>query len=374
MATSADAARLLPPYPLPPGAEVPPDEEVHLELAGRLERRGLEAAAELGVGVGIGTNRLLVSGQMASLRTWADRLDAVGRLDHAETLRAALLALGQPPPALRLAGRDWQFGQRTYVMGIVNVTPDSFSGDGVGASPQAALERARRLQEEGADVLDLGGESTRPGHRPVSPAEELGRVLPALARIVAELELPVFVDTSKPEVAEAALAEGASAVNDVWGLRRHPGMAEAVATAGVPVVCMHNQEGHAYSDLLGEVAQQLRSSLALAQRAGIAPSQVILDPGLGFGKLHHHNLELLRRLPELRLLGSSLLVGPSRKSLIGWLLGDRPAAERVLGTAATVAWAVARGADWVRVHDVAQMRDVVRVTDALARPGAPAPA
>lgn len=247
------------------------------------------------------------------------------------------------------------------------MTPDSFSGDGVGSSPEAALARAQRLVDEGADAIDLGGESTRPGHHEISVDEELSRVVPAVRLLADDLAVPIFVDTSKAEVAREALEAGADGVNDIWGLRRDREMAAVVASAGAPVICMHNQVGTDYLDLLGEVLAQLRESLRLAEGAGIGRGQVVLDPGIGFGKAPPQNYEVLRRLLELRTLGCPILVGTSRKSLIGWLLDQRPVDGRLLGTAATVAWSIVSGADIVRVHDVAQIRDVVRVTDELAR-------
>ncbi|MGH7608740.1 MAG: dihydropteroate synthase [Candidatus Dormibacteria bacterium] len=360
------AVRLLPPYPEP--AWLGPESELALRVELPLAAPPTEVAAWLGpeVRVAADSGRLVLLGTLAALRAAAATREPATAL-LAETLSRALAALGSPAPPLRLQGESWEFGQRTYVLGVVNVTPDSFSGDGVGGDPGAALARARELVAEGADALDLGGESTRPGHTPVTAEQELARVLPALRLIAAALPVPVFVDTSKAVVAEAVLGEGAAAINDVWGLRRDPGMAEVVAAAGVPVICMHNQDGNEYQDLVGEVLACFRESLARAGQAGIPAQQVVLDPGLGFGKGHAQNLEVLRRLPELRVLGPSLLVGPSRKSLIGWLLDERPPGERLLGTAAVCAWAVAHGADWVRVHDVAAIRDVVRVTDALAR-------
>ena len=220
---------------------------------------------------------------------------------------------------------------------------------------------------EGADAIDLGGESTRPGHAEVEAGEEIGRVIPALKLIAGELGVPVFVDTSKAAVARAALVAGADGINDIWGLRRDPEMAAVVAAAKVPVICMHNQIGHEYSDLMGELLSHLQGSLHLAQTAGIPRDLVLLDPGIGFGKTPAQNYEVLRRLIELRTLGCPVVVGTSRKSLVGWVLDERPVEGRLLGTAATVAWSVGGGADVVRVHDVAQMRDVVRIIDVMAR-------
>ncbi len=280
-------------------------------------------------------------------------------------LRRAAAALLRPPPPLRLGSHRWVFGRRTLILGVVNVTPDSFSGDGVGASPAAALERARALVAAGADGLDLGGESSRPGHQPVSLEEELARVVPAVRAIAGELDVPVFVDTVKAPVAIAALEAGAVGVNDIWGLRGDPGMAGVVRARGAAVICMHNQEGVAYRDLGRELALGLGESLAVAEKAGIARSQVVLDPGIGFGKTPEQSLTALSRLRLLTLLGAPLLVGTSRKSMVGWLLGNRPVEDRLWGTAATVAWAATAGAHIVRVHDVAEISDVVRVVDRL---------
>lgn len=297
-------------------------------------------------------------------------MDIASRLGSApggpELLRAGE-ALLHPPPPLRLGRWSWRFGARTYVLGVVNVTPDSFSGDGLGASPEAALESAQRLVAAGADAIDVGGESSRPGHQPVPEEEELRRVVPACEALVQELEVPVFVDTAKAAVAEATLRLGASGINDIWGLRRDPAMARVVGDSGAAVICMHNQVGVEYSDLVEGVALGLQDSLRLATAAGISRSQVVLDPGIGFGKTPQQSAEVLRRLRLLQLLGSPLLVGTSRKSMVGWLLGNRPVEGRRWGTAATVAFAIQAGADIVRVHDVAEMRDVADVMDRLAR-------
>ena len=325
---------------------------------------------------GIGSDRvalaedgsLLIEGRLDRLLAGVRGLPPdIGSWPPARAVREALEHLSTPAPALRLGNTVWEFGARTYLVGVVNVTPDSFSGDGVGSSPEAAVARALRLVGEGADALDVGGESTRPGYQQISVEEEVSRVVPALTVISDELPVPIFVDTSKAEVARAALAAGAAGVNDIWGLRRDPEMAGVVAAAKVPVICMHNQAGTEYTDLLGDVLAQLRFSLQLAERAGIPRDQVVLDPGIGFGKVPAQNYEVLRQLCELRALGCPILVGTSRKSLIGWLLDERPVEGRLLGTAATVAWSIACGADIVRVHDVAQIRDVARVMDVLAR-------
>ena len=259
-----------------------------------------------------------------------------------------------------------EWGSRTYVMGIVNVTPDSFSGDGLANDAEAALEQALRFQWEGADIIDVGGESTRPGHTPVDSDEEMRRVVPFIRMLASRLHVPISVDTYKHEVAREAVAAGASMINDVWGLKRDPALAALAASEGVPIVLMHNQARTAYADLLPDVIASLRASMDIALGAGVPLENIILDPGVGFGKTAENNLELLRRLSELTALGRPLLVGTSRKSTIGLVL-DLPVEERLEGTAATVALAIANGADIVRVHDVKEMARVARMSDAVVR-------
>ena len=263
-----------------------------------------------------------------------------------------------------IGGTRFRWGSRVYVMGIVNVTPDSFSGDGV-PHPEAAVRQAVRMVAEGADIVDVGGESTRPGHEPVTAEEELRRVLPVLRRLRAAVAVPISIDTWKLEVARAAVAEGATVLNDVWGLQRSPGLAELAAARGLGLVLMHNQAGAAYAgDLLAEIAASLRRSLALALAAGVPRERVVLDPGIGFGKTAAHAVEVLRRFGELTELGQPLLVGVSRKSFLERVFGQ-PMAERLPGTIASVTAAVLRGADVVRVHDVAEVTRAVRVAEAL---------
>jgi dihydropteroate synthase len=255
-------------------------------------------------------------------------------------------------------------------MGVVNVTPDSFSGDGLGADVEAAVERAVAMASAGADAVDIGGESTRPHSVEVSEAEELGRVLPVLRGVLARrLPVAVSVDTRKARVAAAAIEAGAHMINDVWGLRGDPDMARVVAAApGVALVCMHNQRGTAYTaDVVEEVGAGLRESLVVAEKAGIESERVIVDPGLGFGKTPAHNIELLRRLGELRGLARPLLVGASRKSTVGLLLGGAPPEQRLEGSLALAVLAAERGADMVRVHDVAETVRALRVGDAVIR-------
>jgi dihydropteroate synthase len=279
------------------------------------------------------------------------------------------------------------WGARTYVMGIVNVTPDSFSGDGLLRSEpgwlSVVVEQARRFVAAGADILDVGGESTRPGATSVDAEGETERVLPAIQAIVrAGIDALISIDTYKADVAEAAVKAGAHWINDVWGLRADGRMAEVAARLGAPVVLMHNRSrpanaelqerlggryvGVEYADLLADVRAELLESVFLARQAGVRDDHIILDPGIGFGKTVAQNLELLNRLDEVRALGYPILLGPSRKGFIGYTL-NLPADQRVEGTAAAVAVGIVRGADIVRVHDVEAMARVARMTDAIVR-------
>jgi len=258
---------------------------------------------------------------------------------------------------------DW--GSRTYVMGIVNVTPDSFSGDGLGGDRDAAVAQGLRMAAEGADFVDIGGESTRPGHVPVSATEEIARTEEVVRRLSKEAAVPVSIDTYKLEEAEAAVAAGATMINDVWGLNRSPGLAELAARHHCALVVMHNQDGTEYAgDLLVEIKRFLRASVDTATAAGVPRERILIDPGIGFGKTAGQNWEVMRRLEELRELGQPVLIGTSRKSFVGKLL-DLPVDARLEGTAATVTAAILRGADVVRVHDVPEMMRVVRVADKM---------
>jgi dihydropteroate synthase len=258
-------------------------------------------------------------------------------------------------------------------MSILNITPDSFAGTGPGLDPIAALERARRDLADGADFLDVGGESTRPGATAVDAPTELRRVMPVIERLAAETSALVSIDTSKPEVADAALRSGASIVNDVHGLRGDARMARVVARHQAPVIVMANLRGQQIADVITAVRLQLDQSLAIARRAGIPSERIIVDPGFGFGPTPAQNLELIRRLGEVRALGQPVLVGVSRKSTIGRVLG-LPVEERVEGTAAAVALAIAGHADIVRVHDTRAMVRVARMADAIVRGWEPAQA
>ena len=291
----------------------------------------------------------------------------------------------------------FKWGERTYIMGVINVTPDSFSGDGLLSDyfnqPQhiieTALSKGRQFKEEGVDILDVGGESTRPGSNPVPAEQELARVIPVIQALASSgLDLPISVDTSKAIVAKTALETGAHWVNDVRALRGDPDMAKVVGQFHVPVILMHNRLGNTagsntvsseqkpslggrytgvrYVNLLEDVKAELLESVALAHASGIGDEYIILDPGLGFGKTVEQSLELIDRLDELRSLGYPLLVGPSRKSFIGYTL-NLPPDQRLEGTAAAVAISIARGADLIRVHDVGVMVRVARLADAIVR-------
>jgi len=266
----------------------------------------------------------------------------------------------------RSRGKVFRWRERTYVMGIVNVTPDSFSGDGLGNDIASAVAQAKRFQQEGADIIDVGGESTRPGSSPVSVDEEMRRVIPVIERLAAEITLPISIDTYKSEVAQRAVEAGATMLNDIWGLKKDPGLADIAAEKGLPLILMHNQEGTSYKSLVPDILASLKQSLKLAIDRGVAWENLIIDPGVGFGKTLEHNLKVLRCLEEFKILGRPILLGTSRKSVIGKVLDLAPE-ERLEGTAATVAIGIARGADIVRVHDVAKMVRVCRMSDAIIR-------
>lgn len=274
---------------------------------------------------------------------------------------------------------DW--GEHTHVMGIINVTPDSFSGDGLALTAETteprsqeevvrqAVTRALTFVTDGATIIDVGGESTRPHAEQVSIEQELARVLPVITALSAALpkEIIISIDTYKAEVAHQALDAGAALVNDIWGLRKDANMATLVSERGVPVIMMANMRGYTKRDIVSDVIRFLSGSIDLALAAGVPWEHIIVDPGIGFGTTPQENLTLLRRLGELRALGRPILVGTSRKSTIGAVLGGLPASERLEGTAATVALSIAQGADIVRVHDVHEMMRVVKMSDAVVR-------
>ena len=266
-----------------------------------------------------------------------------------------------------IGNRKFDTKNGVYVMGILNVTPDSFSDGGLWTERDAALRQAGRMAEEGAAIIDIGGESTRPGHRPVGAEEEAARVLPVIAAVKRETGLPVSIDTYKAEVARAALEAGADMVNDIWGLRRDGGeMAALIAGTGAACCLMHNRERAEYADFMADMLSDLRETLAIADRAGIARSSIVLDPGIGFGKTYEQNLIAMNRLDELLAFGCPVLLAASRKSVIGLTL-DLPADERMEGTIATTVAGVLRGAAFVRVHDVKENLRAARMALAIRR-------
>ena len=288
--------------------------------------------------------------------------------------------------SLQIGSFTFNWGSRTYVMGILNVTPDSFSGDGIiakGDAVETAIEQAKNFLANGADILDVGGESTRPGSAPVNADEEMERVIPVIHALNKNFpEAIISIDTYKAKVAEEAVHAGAHIINDVWGLRADDDLAFVAAKYKTTVILMHNRSnpasvevrekfgnayiGAEYENLIEDVKRELMECVALAQKAGVAESNIVLDPGVGFGKTREHNLEIINRLSEVRELGYPILLGTSRKSFIGFTL-DLPADQRVEGTAATVAVGITRGADIIRVHDVKEMARVAKMTDAIVR-------
>jgi dihydropteroate synthase len=295
-------------------------------------------------------------------------------------------------PTITINGHTLMWGARTYIMGILNLTPDSFSGDGLVVKDalatedridiDAILEKARLFVDNGVDIIDVGGESTRPGAQFVSANEEMERVIPVITALTSNFDVIVSIDTYKASVAEAAIQNGANLVNDVWGFHADPGLAAVVAKHHIPVILMHNRSSWAnaeikerlggryvgipYENLVEDIKRELIESIEIAHEAGIPDEQIILDPGIGFGKSVEQNLELVNRLGEIRTLGYPVLLGPSRKSFIGYTL-NLPPDQRLEGTAAAVAVGITRGADIVRVHDVMFMSRVVRMTDAIVR-------
>lgn len=288
---------------------------------------------------------------------------------------------------LKIASTTFRWGTQTYIMGIINVTPDSFSGDGLWSGQEwvkKAVEQGVRFAQEGAHILDVGGESTRPGAKPVDAQTELQRVIPVIEALSREVDLPISIDTYKAEVAAASLDAGAHLVNDVWGLRMDPALAGLCAQRHVPVIIMHNRShprnavqearlggryiGTVYDDLLMDITNELQFSINLARSAGVPDEHIIIDPGIGFGKTVEQNLTLLNYLDTFKVLGYPILLGTSNKSFIGYTL-NAPPEDRLEGTAATVAIGIARGADMVRVHRVKEISRVARMTDAIVRTG-----
>jgi dihydropteroate synthase len=277
---------------------------------------------------------------------------------------------------LRLPSRTLRLGERTLIMGILNVTPDSFYASGRFPDAQLAIERAFELEKAGADIIDIGGESTRPGADPISADEEIGRILPVLEGLQGKLRIPISLDTQKTAVAEVGLRNGVRIINDVSGLRTDPLLAQLVKSQGAALILMHMRgaprsmhKGPFARDVIRDIVQGLGASIGIARRAGIAESRLLLDPGIGFGKNYKQNFQILARLPELARLGYPLVVGASRKTFIGWALAGKgqvwPAEKREWGTAAAITTAILNGAHIVRVHDVNDMSQIARIADSI---------
>lgn len=271
---------------------------------------------------------------------------------------------------MKIGNREFDTANKTYIMGILNVTPDSFSDGGRFNRADAALFHAEEMIKQGADIIDVGGESTRPGHTAISEEEEIRRVVPIIEAIAERFDVPVSIDTYKSRVAEEALEAGACLVNDIWGLKADPRMAALIAERGAACCLMHNRREAVYESFLEDVKGDLRESLQLAEAAGIPGDKIILDPGIGFGKTYEMNLQAINRLEELHQLGYPLLLAASRKSVIGLTL-DLPADERVEGTAATTVIGVMKGCSFVRVHDIEENKRVIRMTEAVLKSGNP---
>lgn len=337
---------------------------------------GGEAATAFGsINQSVELTDLLILGTMRQFGLLIEKLKKhqFGLPKIADEISLILQNYDAIPAPIEFKNRRFLFGQRTYLMGILNVTPDSFSDGGCFIKPAVAVKHAKEMLAEGADIIDVGGESSRPGAEGVLAEEEKKRVLPVIEKLAEETSAIISIDTTKAEVARAALSCGAAMVNDISALGFDSRMAELVAEYKVPLCIMHirgtpgdMQDDPAYLDLMGEVINYLFERLEIAQKAGILLEQIIVDPGIGFGKTVEHNLEILRRLKELKVLGCPILVGSSRKSVIGEIL-NLPVEERLEGTAATVALAIANGADIIRVHDVTQMKRVAKMVDAIVR-------
>lgn len=277
---------------------------------------------------------------------------------------------------MRLIWKDFNFdfSKRTYIMGILNITPDSFSDGGLYFNKESAVEHAIRMEEEGADIIDIGGESTRPGAEPISTEEEIRRVVPVIEALEKKIKVPISIDTYKAGVAEKALSAGADIVNDISGLRFDPDMPGVVVRYQVPVVIMHikgtprdMQVNPTYKALIPEIMDYFREGIEIAKKAGVSEEKIIIDPGIGFGKTVEHNLEIIRRLNEFTGFERPILLGPSRKSFIGKILGDLPVTERLEGTASAVAIGIFSGANIIRVHNVKEMVRVARIADAIKK-------
>lgn len=268
--------------------------------------------------------------------------------------------------SMNIKNREYNWGARTYVMGIVNVTPDSFSGDGLMGREREALEKSISFAEDGADFIDVGAESTRPNHIPITEAEEIDRIIDIIQKIAVNVDIPVSVDTYKPTVARLSVEAGASMINNIWGVNNDLPMLELSLQTRTPIIIMHNQIGAHYSDFFSDLLSSLYSSVEFAVKFGIPSTKIVVDPGFGFGKTPDQNLEILKRISDIKELGFPVLMGISRKSTIGYVL-NLPEEERLEGTEAAVALCIAGGVDIVRVHDVKEIVRVVRMCDAVVR-------
>ncbi|OGC23345.1 dihydropteroate synthase [candidate division WOR-1 bacterium RIFOXYB2_FULL_42_35] len=337
---------------------------------------GGEAATAYGsINQSVETTDVLVFGTLRQLQMLIVKLQQhqFGLPALADEISQTLANYGSPPKLLQIGQQVWDFKQKTYIMGVLNITPDSFSDGGKFLRIDEAVKQAKAMLAAGADIIDVGGESTRPGSDPVPIEEEKRRVLPVIEKLVKETGCLVSIDTTKAEVASAALSAGAAMVNDISGLHSDPAMAEVVAKYKVPICLMHifgqpktMQENPSYKDLLGDIVEYLSAGLEIAKKAGILHEKIVVDPGIGFGKTVQHNLEIIKRLRELKSLGCPILIGTSRKSLIGKVL-DLPVEQRLEGSAVTAALAIANGANIIRVHDVKEMVLVAKMTDAIVK-------
>ncbi len=336
---------------------------------------GEAATAKGAINHSVKTTDVLIFGTIRQIKNLTSKLKRqyFGLKDIAVQIEDALACYDGAPKPIKIGGRKFSFGRRTYVMGILNVTPDSFSDGGKFVNFSDAVSRGRKMIDEGADIIDIGGESTRPGALPVSAKEEMKRVIPVIKELSKIKGAVISIDTAKSKVAEEAVKAGASMINDVSALKFDKKMAGVAGRYKVPVVIMHMlgnprtmQENPRYEDLISDIISCLQNSISLAIKGGVLKSRIIVDPGFGFGKTAEHNLETLRRLKELKVLGCPMLIGTSRKATIGRIL-NLPPDKRLEGTAATVVSAIANGADIVRVHDVAEISRVVRMSDAIYR-------
>jgi dihydropteroate synthase len=268
---------------------------------------------------------------------------------------------------MKIGSKEFKIGERTYIMGILNFTPDSFSDGGKFDNIDSAIAHAKEMIEAGADIIDIGGESTRPNHTPVEEEEEIKRVVPIIKAVREKFDIPISIDTYKAKVAEKAIEAGADLINDVWGFKRDKDMAKVAAKYNVPCCLMHNRENEDYKDLMEDILEDLRESIKIAKDAGVKDENIILDPGIGFAKSHEQNLETMNKLERLKELGYPVLLGTSRKRMIGFTL-DLPVEERIEGTVATTVIGIMKDAcDFVRVHDVLQNARAAKMTDAIVR-------